>query len=88
MFGATPTTLGLGLGGLLPVQGSLRDRRASTHGHARGEGAVDGRLLLLLLREALLQLLLKVFPVVEEYSLGLGLVLLVLLVHGEDWAER
>ena len=85
VFGATPTAGRLGLGGLLPVQGSLRDRRASTHSHARGEGMVDWRLLLLLLRKAFLKLLLEVFPVVEEDCLGLGLIL---LVHGEDWAGR
>ena len=85
MLGTTPTTLGFGLGGLLPVQGSLRDGRASTHGHTRGEGTVDGGLLLLRLWKAFLQLLLKVFPVVEEDSLGLGLIL---LVHGDDWASK
>ena len=77
MLGALLVAGGLGLGGLLPVQGSFWDGRSSTHGHTRGEGTVDGWLLLLRLWKAFLQFLLKVFPVVEEDSLGLGLILLV-----------
>ena len=79
MLGALLVAGRLGLGGFLPVQGSLGDGRASAHGHARGEGTVDRRLLLLLLREAFLQLFLKVFSIIEEDSLGLRLIL---LVHG------